>query len=58
MKVLDYANVERVFVNRLNHPNALQYFYNSSYIGIISNVLDNKFMAGIIETIWKLIERK
>lgn len=24
MKVLDYANVERVFVNRLNHPNALQ----------------------------------
>ena len=37
---------------------ALHYFYNSSYIGIISNVLDNKFMAGIIETTWKLIERK
>ena len=37
---------------------ALHYFYNSSYIGIISNVLDNKFRAGIIETTWKLIERK
>ena len=43
MKVLDYANVERVFVNRLNHPNALQelvyngkikWYVEHTYIGL------------------------
>lgn len=43
MKVLDYANVERVFVNRLNHPNALQelvyngkikWYVEHTYVGL------------------------